>query len=78
MNKNRALEYALKNISKDTTEKILREVLVIDWNYTETALLNYFANYDWKNKGMEKIIERVGTLKKIMFVELPKELSLIK
>jgi len=39
--------------------------------------VHYFANNDWDNKGMEKIIERVGTLKKMVFNEIPKELSLI-
>jgi len=77
MNKKRALDYAIKNISEETKEKLLREILVIDWNFTETQLLNYFANNDWDNKGMEKIIERVGTLKKMVFNEIPKELSLI-
>ncbi len=69
------LEYALAVIPDEMRNRLLTEVLTVDWNYTETCMLNYFANNDWENKDLEKIIKRIGIMKKITMKELPQYLS---
>lgn len=69
------LEYAISEIPSEMRIRLLTEVLTIDWNFTETQLLNWFANYAHDDKGLEKIIERIGTIKNITMKELPKYLS---
>ena len=69
------LKNAIEKIPSEMRIKLLSEVLTIDWNFTETSLLNWFANYAHDDKELEKIIRRIGIIKNITMKELPEFLK---